>query len=362
MRAPALAWALLALLALPAAAVPTPGWEREDLSTGSYVWWYVPYSLEARLAAGSPLPVALFFHGAGGRPEGYRLVVQAAAEAAEVVVAMPRSSGLGWGTESDALAVAETLERLRAALPVDPRRVAVAGHSAGGAYAYLLAYTEVSRYSGVFALAAPFYPVAAVADPHYTAPLRMYYGTTDPNFTGGAAAQLRQQWQRLGVPFEEDVQAGFGHSSWPDSSLAEGFRFLARQAYAGALPEVCAPGPETLCLHGERFRVEVGWTDPRGNSGAGRTVPCNSEGSGLFWFFEESNWELMVKVIDGCALNGRFWVFAAATTDVGYRLTVTDTRTGAQAVYENPVGRRAPAVTDTAALAVCGEGLREKVQ
>ena len=61
----------------------------------------------------------------------------------------------------------------------------------------------------------------------------------------------------------------------------------------------------------------------------------------------------MVTVTDGGAVHDRFWVFAAATTDVGYRLTVTDTRTGARAVYENPVGRRSPAITDTAALAVC---------
>jgi acetyl esterase/lipase len=347
-----LALVLLAAPAAPATAV-APGWEREDLSTGTYVWWYVPYSLRDSLDAGTPAPVVLFFHGAGGRPEGYRFLVQAAAEAAGVVAVLPKSSDIGWGTAADRLAVTESLAKVRAVLPVDERRVAVAGHSAGGAYAYLLAYLEVSRFSGVFALAAPFYEVAAVADPAYTAPLRMYYGTTDPNFTGGAAGRLREQWRRLGVPFEEDVQAGYGHSSWPDSSLAEGFRFLARQIYSGALPGTCAPGPETLCLHGGRFRVGVTWTDPRGASGTGRTVACNSDGSGLFWFFEPSNWELMVKVIDGCGLNGRFWVFAAATTDVGYRLTVEDTRTGEKAVYENPVGRRSPAITDTGALAVC---------
>ncbi len=343
--------ALAAALAAPASAV-APGWDREELSTGSYAWLYVPYSLRDSLEAGNPGPVVLFFHGAGGRPEGYRLLVQAAAEAVGVVAVLPKSSDLGWGTAADRLAVTESLAKVRAVLPVDERRVAVAGHSAGGAYAYLLAYTEVARFSGVFSLAAPFYEVAAVADPAYRAPLRMYYGTTDPNFTT-AAGRLREQWRRLGVPFEEDVQAGFGHSTWPASSLEAGFRFLARQTYSGALPGTCTPGPETLCLHGGRFRVEVVWTDPRGTSGAGRTVPCNSDGSGLFWFFEPSNWELMVKVIDGCGLNGRFWVFAAATTDVGYRLTVEDTRTGERAVYENPVGRRAPAVTDTGALAVC---------
>ena len=47
---------------------------------------------------------------------------------------------------------------------------------------------------------------------------------------------------------------------------------------------------------------------------------------------------MAVKVLDGTAVNGHFWVFAAGLTDVQYAMTVTDTVTGAARVYENPFG------------------------
>jgi hypothetical protein len=114
-----------------------------------------------------------------------------------------------------------------------------------------------------------------------------------------------------------------------------------------------APGAPSLFLHQGRFAAEVTWLDAGGHTGVGRAAAPAADGSGLFWFFSPDNWELLVKVIDGCALNHRFWVFAAATTNVGYTLTVTDTRTGENARYENPLGRSSPAVTDTSAFDAC---------
>jgi hypothetical protein len=99
--------------------------------------------------------------------------------------------------------------------------------------------------------------------------------------------------------------------------------------------------------------VEVAWRDFDGNAGQGHVVPGAAADSGLFWFFGPQNWELLVKVLDGCAVNGHVWVFAAATTTVEHTLVVTDTLTGASARYDNPAGRPAPAVTDTLAFAAC---------
>ena len=89
------------------------------------------------------------------------------------------------------------------------------------------------------------------------------------------------------------------------------------------------------------------------STGIGTTVPCANADSGLFWFFGPDDWELLVKVIDGCGVNNRFWVFSAATTNVFYRMEVFDVLAGTNKVYFNYTGPPAPAVTDTSAFATC---------
>lgn len=335
-------------LAAPAFGLPEAGWSRVALpASGSYLWRYVP----ASLAVGRPAPAVVFFHGAGARPTDYTALVAPAAEAAGVVALLPRSEGLGWGRPGDEASLSEGLRRVGEELPLDPRRIALAGHSAGGAWAYLLAYGSPAVYSGVFALAAPFYPVEALAKPGPPVPIRLGYGAADRNYTGGAAAALGRQWDRLAVPWSLEVYAGHGHDSWPRDAFEEGFRFLAGRTAPGA--GRCLPAATTLCLGRERFRVEVAWEDFSGGAGAGRVAPVGSSETGLFWFFAPDNWEILVKVLDGCGVNGHHWVFAAATTNVRYVLTVTDTASGERRLYENRAGVPAPALTDTAAFAGC---------
>ena len=108
---------------------------------------------------------------------------------------------------------------------------------------------------------------------------------------------------------------------------------------------------ELSSFHGGRFVVEVEWQTPAG-SGVGTAVPLSSE-SAAFWFFRPENLEMLVKVLDGCALNDRYWVFAAATTSVEYDLTVKDATTGEEKRWHNPLGVAAPAITDVNALAAC---------
>jgi hypothetical protein len=98
----------------------------------------------------------------------------------------------------------------------------------------------------------------------------------------------------------------------------------------------CTATPTASCLQ-NRFRVEVSFVDPRdGIAGQGRAVKLTSD-TGIFWFFSPSNLELMVKVLDGGGVNGHFWVFYGALSDVDYTITVTDTATGAQKTYHNPL-------------------------
>ncbi len=112
----------------------------------------------------------------------------------------------------------------------------------------------------------------------------------------------------------------------------------------------CVADAGTLCLQDSRYAVAVEWRTADGNSGAGGVVHEGTNDSGLFRFFSEDNWEVLIKVLDGCALNGHVWVYGASTTDLGYTIRVTDTVTGTVKEYRNQPGLPAPAITDATAF------------
>jgi hypothetical protein len=114
----------------------------------------------------------------------------------------------------------------------------------------------------------------------------------------------------------------------------------------------CRPDPSTLCLGNGRFRVTTNWRRPDGSTGAGNAVPITDD-TGYFWFFDAKNIEVVTKVLDGCGVNGRFWVFSGGLTNVEVTLAVTDTRTGTVATYANPLGTPFEPIQDTSAFATC---------
>jgi hypothetical protein len=116
---------------------------------------------------------------------------------------------------------------------------------------------------------------------------------------------------------------------------------------------VCTPDARTHCLEGDRFKVETFWRKFNGENDAGRIVPGAADDSGLFYFFQQENWEQLVKVLNGCGTNQRYWIFAASTTNLEFNLSVVDTKTQATKTYFAPMGPPAPAVTDTLAFATC---------
>ncbi len=122
---------------------------------------------------------------------------------------------------------------------------------------------------------------------------------------------------------------------------------IARIRTAAAAP--CVPSATRLCLQGGRFAVEADWRDFEGNTGKGKAVPLPGGDTGYFWFFGPENVEVVLKVLDGRPLNGKFWVFYGALSSVKYTLTVTDTETGQIKKYENPSGRLG-SVADTGAF------------
>lgn len=137
--------------------------------------------------------------------------------------------------------------------------------------------------------------------------------------------------------------------------VAESFELLQIRGFALAPTQGscnsadCVAGPTRACVLEDRFEVTVDW-QTASSSGQAEVADAQSEDSAIFTFFDPENWEVLVKVLDGCAVNGFTWVYFAATTDVQFRLTVVDTVTGFDSTYESAGGMPAETVTDSGAF------------
>lgn len=110
-----------------------------------------------------------------------------------------------------------------------------------------------------------------------------------------------------------------------------------------------APG---LMLNNGRFRVTAEWQDFELTRARAKPTALTAD-TGYFWFFNESNVEVVVKVLNGCGFNQRFWVFAGGLTNVEVELTVEDAETGQINVYSNVLGNPFQPIQDTDAFATC---------
>lgn len=110
----------------------------------------------------------------------------------------------------------------------------------------------------------------------------------------------------------------------------------------------CGSDLFTACLNQGRFSARVVWKPATGIPTSAVPLILTPD-TGAFWFLSANNIELAVKVVDGRAFNGRFWVFVGALTDIEYTVTVTDTVTGAAKSYSNPAGTLS-SFADTAAF------------
>ena len=123
-------------------------------------------------------------------------------------------------------------------------------------------------------------------------------------------------------------------------------------ASAPGYSDTCTPDSTSLCLNSGRFRVQTDWRTADGRSGQGRGVLLTPD-TGYFWFFDVNSVEVVLKVLNACSLNDRFWMFSGGLTDVEVRLRVTDTVTGSSKEYQNPLGTAYRPNTDTSAFATC---------
>ncbi len=113
----------------------------------------------------------------------------------------------------------------------------------------------------------------------------------------------------------------------------------------------CVPDAWTVCLLGGRFEIKVNWEDYQNVHRDAFVASAGTPESALFYFRQAANWEFLIKIINGCSLNGKYWVYFAAATDVGYVVTVRDTQsTAPPKQYTNELGTASPAVNDSGAF------------
>jgi hypothetical protein len=122
----------------------------------------------------------------------------------------------------------------------------------------------------------------------------------------------------------------------------------------------CIPSDSLLCIDNasgdRRFKVSIDFSHAGGSSGEGGAIPLLSLGithGGAFWFFSPDNPEMLVKVLNACGVNDKFWIFATAGTNVAFTLHVEDTTTLATKTYTNADNTAAVPVQDTSAFS-CG--------
>ncbi len=135
------------------------------------------------------------------------------------------------------------------------------------------------------------------------------------------------------------------------------FAFVTLAAPVVEAGATCVPNSETLCLHDGRFVVTAGFLDTSAGFGIGkaaRSVPFSNQ-TGAFWFFDAENLEIVVKVLNGCGLNGSYWVFIGGLTNVESFVQIVDTRNGGLTrLYANVIERRPfPTVQDVTAFPNC---------
>lgn len=116
---------------------------------------------------------------------------------------------------------------------------------------------------------------------------------------------------------------------------------------AGAATD-CEPGAPALTLRGG-YTVGLCFETSAGEIGDARDWGLDSSQSGLLYFFERSNAEVLIKVLDGCGVNGHRWVFVAPVTDLAFNLRV-ESPDGEVWTHTNRLGRTADAASDVSAF------------
>ncbi len=212
--------------------------------------------------------------------------------------------------------------------------------------------------------AAPAAPSGLTAEPTSTSEIDLGWNDNSSN-----ESQFLIERKTLGGSFTQVGTAGAGATDYAEDGLdpATYYIFRVRASNGGGSSPYtneeaattdgptgvpCVADGDTLCFGSGRFQVEMRWEFAGGQSGAGQAVPL-TDTAGAFYFLNPNNLEILVKLVNGCPLNDRWWIFYAATTNVRFEVVVVDTQTGKTKTYPNAQGTAAPPIQDTEAFATC---------
>ena len=96
------------------------------------------------------------------------------------------------------------------------------------------------------------------------------------------------------------------------------------QPISGGEETDCVPQPVRRLRGGYTVNMCVEYIDNDGETvvAEAKDYDLDSEQSGILYFFNRDNAEVLIKVLDGCAINGHRWVFVAPVTTLAFNLTV----------------------------------------
>lgn len=128
-----------------------------------------------------------------------------------------------------------------------------------------------------------------------------------------------------------DISAFSGSPEGP-ILVESGLSFEGEPASIGTIGATgtCTSLANSVCLLNNRFQVRVK------KGGAYQNGTAVTGQSGVFWFGSQSNPEVIVKVLDGTGINGKYWVFYGSLTSLSYQVEVTDTVTAVTNIYTPP--------------------------
>ncbi|HSP34614.1 MAG TPA: trypsin-like peptidase domain-containing protein [Thermoanaerobaculia bacterium] len=133
-----------------------------------------------------------------------------------------------------------------------------------------------------------------------------------------------------------------------DGSFAVSYSSIQQWLQGGnpVTPTTCSPSTTNVCLVNNRFKVSMTY-----NGANMQATPFTGGNTGLFsQTSDPSNIEVLLKMIDACGFNAKFWVYSGGTTDQGIAITVVDTKTGTTKTYTNPKSTKFQTITDASAF------------